>query len=197
MEKTSLKHRIAVALVVLICCLSVACSKGKSVSDLVSLDSGEVPLVHSEDVSALISDSGVTRYRLVADIWDVYNREQDSYWHFPKGIYVEKFDSLFKIEGSIESDTAYYYDKKTLWRLVGNVRVVNLQHEKFETEELFWDESKRLIFSDKDTKIEQKDKTIYCKGFESNQTMTDYDMFKVYAILYVDEKSQPDSLGIQ
>ena len=50
---------------------------------------------------------------------------------FPRGIYVEKFDTLFQTEASIKADTAYYYDKKGLWELIGNVEVESLQGEAF------------------------------------------------------------------
>ncbi len=188
MEKTILKRKVAFVVIVL-CFLSVACSKGKTVMDSVALDVKTLPLMHSENVSSLISDSGVTRYRLAAKVWDVYDspQPQNSYWYFPKGFYVEKFDSVFKVEGSIESDTAYYYDKKSLWHLIGNVKVLNLQKEKFETQELFWDEKLQKIYSDKIIRIEQVDKIIVGEGFESNQSMTKYDIFKTNTILYVSD----------
>ena len=152
--------------------------------DSVTIDAKTLPLMHTENANTLISDSGVTRYRLVAKIWDIYDR-QDSYWYFPEGIYAEKFDSIFKPEGSIEADTAYFYDRKSLWHLIGNVKAMNLQKEKFETEELFWDEKIGKIYSNKPIRIEQTDKVILGEGFESNQSMTNYDIFKTYAVIYV------------
>ena len=44
---------------------------------------------------------------------------------------MEKFDTLFQTEASIKADTAYYYDKKGLWELIGNVEVESLQGEHF------------------------------------------------------------------
>ena len=189
MKKAFQKRRIIVVVVIL-CVLSAACSKGKTVADSVELDAQVLPMMHSEDVSSLISDSGVTRYRLIAKVWDIYDNPspQKSHWYFPEGFYVEKFDSLFNVEGNIESDTAYYYDKKSLWHLIGNVKVLNLQKEKFETQELFWDEKAQRIYSSQTIRIEQADKIILGEGFESDQAMTNYDIFKTYAVLYVEDK---------
>ena len=50
---------------------------------------------------------------------------------------MEKFDTLFNIEASLKADTAYNYEKKGLWKLIGNVRVENLEGKKFETSLLF------------------------------------------------------------
>jgi len=190
MKPVSSTHRIAIVGVLIFCFFSVACTNRKKALDSVSLDADQLPMVHSEHVSSLISDSGITRYRLVAEIWDVYSQPNKSYWYFPEGFYVEKFDSLFNVEGNIESDTAYYYDKKQLWHLIGNVRVMNLQKEKFETDELFWNEKTQRIYSSKPIKIEQIDKVIYGEGFESNQTMSNYNIFKTNAIIYVDESKK-------
>ena len=189
MEKTILKRRLVFAVFIL-CFLLTACSKGKTVMDSVALDVQTLPLMHSEVVSSLISDFGVTRYRLAAKVWDVYDspQPQDSYWYFPKGIYVEKFDSVFEVEGSIESDTAYYYDKKSLWHLIGNVKAMNLQKEKFETQEMFWDEKLQKIYSDQLIRIEKVDSTVvWGKGFESDQFLTNYHIFKTYGIFYVSD----------
>jgi len=184
------RHGVAFVAIIL-CFLSAACSEGKTVMDAVALDVKTLPLMHSEDVSTLISDSGITRYRMVAKIWDMYDntQPQKSYWYFPKGIYVEKFDSLFNVEGSIESDTAYYYDKKSLWRAIGNVKAMNLKKEKFETQEMFWDQRLHKMYSDQPIRIEQVDgRVILGVGFESNESMTEYNIFKPYAEFYVSNK---------
>ncbi|MCL2650160.1 MAG: LPS export ABC transporter periplasmic protein LptC [Candidatus Azobacteroides sp.] len=193
MKKTLQKHHFAIVFIGAFCLFSATCSKGKTVMDTIEVDAQALPLMHTENASSLISDSGVTRYRLVAKVWDVYDKHPDSYWYFPKGLYVEKFDSVFNVEGSIKSDTAYYYDKKMLWHLIGNVEVMNLQKEKFETQELFWNEKTEKIYSNKPIRIEQADKIILGEGFESNQSMTNYDIFKTYAVLYVNDREEPEN----
>ena len=60
-------------------------------------------------VTTLISDSGVTRYRVNTEEWLIFDKKKPSYWAFEKGIYLEQFDSLFHIDASIKADTAYYY----------------------------------------------------------------------------------------
>lgn len=106
---------------------------------------------------------------------------------FPRGIYVEKFDTLFQTEASIKADTAYYYDKKGLWELIGNVEVESLQGEHFETSQLFWDQKQEKVYSDKFMRIEQEDKIITGIGFESNQDMTQYKIFNSQGIFPVSD----------
>ena len=156
-----------------------------------------LPVMDTRGVTTLVSDSGVTRYRVNAEEWLVFDRKNPPYWAFEKGVYLEKFDSLFQIEASIEADTAYYYNKKELWKLIGNVHVQNLKGEKFDTELLYWDQRKEKVYSDRFIRIEQPDRVITGRGFESNQQMTAYTIHKPEGIFYVDEQAvsaSPDSL---
>jgi hypothetical protein len=101
-------------------------------------------VTHTENVSSLISDSGVTRYRLNAKVWNTYQPEkQESYWHFPEKFHLENFDSLFNVVATVDADTAFYYEKREIWRLAKNVRIRNLDGVLFETEELYWDQRAR------------------------------------------------------
>lgn len=151
-----------------------------------------LPVMDTRGVSTLISDSGVTRYRINTEEWKVYDRKQPSYWAFEKKIYLEKFDTLFQVEASIEADTAYFFEKKKLWKLIGHVHVQNLKGEKFDTELLYWDQNQKKVYSDKRVRIEQPDQIIYARGFESNEQMTKYRFFQTDGIFYVDE--QKDSI---
>lgn len=58
-------------------------------------DPHKVPSLSSFDVTTLISDSGITRYRIKAKEWLMFENAKEPYWLFPQGIYVEKFDENF------------------------------------------------------------------------------------------------------
>lgn len=180
---------VSIALIVL---LLPSCGDDKKETIRSFKDVKLVPTLRTTNVSTLISDSGITRYRLVAAEWSVYDKVNEPYWFFPKGVYVEKFDSVFHVEASIKADTAYFYEGKKLWVLRKNVKIKNLLGEKFETDELFWDQYQQKIYSTKPIKIDQLTRTIYGIGFESNESMTIYDVFKPQGRFYVDENhSQP------
>ena len=72
---------------------SASCSKEhKEVVD-VEFDPDKTYTMKATDVSSLISDSGITRYRLKAKEWQIYGKAAEPHWYFPEGIYVEKFDT--------------------------------------------------------------------------------------------------------
>lgn len=151
-----------------------------------------LPAMKTYGVETFISDSGVIRYKILADEWLVYDRKKTPYWAFEKGIYLEKFDSLHNVEASIVADTAYYYTNERLWTLKNNVDINNVKGERFQTDKINWDESKKKIYSDEYIKITQLDKIITGYGFESNQDMTKYVINNITGIFYVEDEDEPD-----
>ena len=174
-------------IVVMLLLCNTSCNKEKKEVVDVSFDPETTYTLRTTDVSTLISDSGITRYRLNAKEWLVFGKAKDPYWYFPKGIYVEKFDTLFQSEASIQADTAYNYEKKSLWKLVGNVKIESLEGTRFETSLLYWDQKEEKIYSDKYIRIEEEDKVITGIGFESNQDMSQYKIFDSQGVFPVSE----------
>ena len=185
--------------VVMLLLFTVACSKEvKEVVDA-TYDPEKSYTMKATQVNTLISDSGITRYRIEAAEWIVFGKAKEPYWYFPEGIYVEKFDTLFHSEASIKADTAYYFDKKGLWHLIGNVEIESLQGEQFDTSELFWDQKKEKVYSDKYIRIQQKEQIITGVGFESNQNMTRYKIFNSQGEFPVEDtpKSASDTVQVE
>jgi LPS export ABC transporter protein LptC len=138
-------------------------------------------------MSSLISDSGVTRFRLQAPEVLIFDKAAEPYLYCPQGIYIERFDTLFNVEASIRADTAYQWESKGLAKLIGNVTIVNLQGERFETQLLYWDRNGKRFYSDSTIRIERADRVLTGKGFESNEQMTDYSIFQPQGTFIVTE----------
>ncbi len=189
------KSMIIACWAVIMLLLFSACSGGKKKLGAAITDRDSLPVLDTRGITMLISDSGITRYRIKTDLWLIYDRKSPSYWAFEKGLYLEKFDSLFHVEASVKSDTAYYFDKQRLWKLKGHVLIKNLKGEKFRTELLYWDENSQKVYSDKSIRIEQSDRIITGKGFESNQQMTIYTIHKPEGVFYVKDRVAVDSLS--
>ena len=179
-----------------------ACSSQKKELGDAILERDSLPGMRTLGVSTLISDSGVIRYKLIAEEWDVFDKKKPPYWAFEKGVYLEQFDSLYNVDASIKADTAYFYDKQKLYDIqvvstLGledeNVFIKNQKGEKFNTELLFWNQSTQKVYSDKYIQIEQEDKIITGYGFESNQQLTKYVIHNSGGIFPVEDNPR-DSL---
>ena len=147
-----------------------------------------VPVMVTREVSTYISDSGVVRYKIIAEEWQVYDRLNPSRWIFDKGVYLEKFNHDLSIEATILADTAYYYDKQELWELRGNVHIENEQDEQFDTQLLFWNQKTKQVYSDQHIRIRQQKRIITGIGFNSNQDFTNYTIRQTQGIFPIKEE---------
>ena len=153
-----------------------------------------VPTMLTRDVETLISDSGVTRYRIVTPIWYVYDEVEEPYWRFPEGLNLDKYDNFFRTEATVRADSAIYLKRKQTWQLDGNVSISNVMNEKFLTQQLFWDQRTHKLYSDSFIHIERTDRVLEGYGFESNEQLTRYTIKKVSGIFPASEfksKGQP------
>ncbi|MDO5523235.1 MAG: LPS export ABC transporter periplasmic protein LptC [Bacteroidia bacterium] len=155
----------------------VSCGKNENLID-VRFDPETMPTMVTDSAVQFISDSGRTRYKLIADVWEVYDKAKEPFWYFPEGLYLERFDDSFNIEATVVSDTAWHYTSKRLWLLKGHVEVKNMEGHEFRSEELYWDQKEGKVYSDKYIEIKQDIKEVNGYGFESNQEMTEYRILK-------------------
>jgi LPS export ABC transporter protein LptC len=165
-----------------------ACSKKKNpVTDAIT-NRDSVPIMVTREVSTYISDSGVVRYKIIADDWKVYDRLDPSRWTFEEGVYLEKYDNKLNIEATILADTAYYYDQQELWELRGNVHIENKDDEQFDTQLLFWNQKSKQVYSDQYIRIRQQKRIITGMGFTSNQDFTHYTIKQTQGIFPIKEE---------
>ena len=144
------------------------------------------------DITSLISDSGITRYRMKAKEWLMFGKAKEPYSYLPHGVYVEKFDSLFNVETSIKADTAYHWYKKGLIKLIGHVNILTQDNKKLDTSILFIDQTEDRVYTDEYFELQEEEKIITGIGFESNLNMTKYKIFNSQGTFPVSE-SAPDS----
>ncbi len=168
-------------------CFFFSCSEGNEVVDI-SSDPSTTARLTATDVTTLVSDSGITRYRVDAKVWKVFDRVEDPYWDFPEGIHFDRFDPDMNVDAEIESKKAVYYTTRKFWDLKDSVHAMNLKGEHFECDQLFWDEKAERVYTNGKVKITQQDKIIYGKGFESNQTFTKYVIKKPEGIFPIEDK---------
>lgn len=175
-----------------ISCLLAACGKDVHLKADAIEDRSAMPILDAGGVSTLISDSGVTRYRINAGRWQVYDKAEPTYWEFIEGVYLEKFNEQMQPEASIRSDYAKYLDQQGLWELDGDVHAMNESGEQFDTPQLFWNQNTEEIYSDSTITIKQKTATIVGVGFRSNQTMTEYVILQPTGFFPIDQIEEQD-----
>src|SRR5690554_1144809 len=106
----------------------VSCKNGNDNLVDFKYDPEVIPTMITDSAYQLLSDSGVTRYKISYDVWMVFDKAKEPYQFFPKGLYLERFTPDFTTEATVEADTAWYFDDKKLWRLRSNVHVRSEEH---------------------------------------------------------------------
>ena len=181
------------AVVVMLLLFMASCGKENKEVVEVTFDPENTYTLRTTDVSSLISDSGITRYRMNAKEWLVFGKAKEPYSYFPQGVYVEKFDSLFNVEASVKADTAYYWDKKGLYNLIGHVIILSQEGKKLDTSILYFDQKEDQIYTDEYFELEEGDKIITGIGFKSNQNMTKYKIFNSQGTFPVSDTARDTS----
>lgn len=163
--------------------LLTSCSEDERtyVADL--SDPETMPTMRTLDVHTLISDSGYTRYRITAPLWLMYDEAEDPRWNFPEGLHVQQYDEMFRPSAKIYCDSAVYFSQRKLWRLDGDVVMVNTLRDTFLTEQLFWDQNRQKVYSDSFIHIVREDRIIEGYGFTSNENMTRFNVHTTQAII--------------
>lgn len=133
-----------------------------------------VSTMSSYGVNTLISDSGVIKYRIVTEQWDVNTTRQPSRWEFMKGIFFEQFDEQFRVQAYIQADTAWYFDNSRLWKLRGRVSIRNTNGLIYTSEELYWDGIKHEFYSTVFSRMVTPERTIEGTYFRSDEGMNHY-----------------------
>lgn len=189
-HKKKLSIAIASAAVaMLLFCSLAACNREVKEEVEIGFNPDSTYTMKAVDVVTLVSDSGITRYKVQTHEWYMFGEASEPYWYFPKKLHLEKFDSLFRVEASVDADTAYFYRHRKLWKLIGHVRVRSLQGEQFETSVLYWDQNLEKVYSDQFIRITKGEFVNTGQGFESNQALTQYRIFNSAAEIPFEDRS--------
>lgn len=195
----SMRTLPAMAVGVMLCLMLWACGEKEKETLKGNFNPETFPTMTTTNVSTLISDSGVLRYKIESPIWLIYDQAKEPYWNFPKGLHLEKYNDMFRIEAEVRCDSARFFKDKQLWRLDGYVEVTNIAGEKFLTPQLFWDQRKQKLYSDSFIHIERQGRIIEGYGFESNERMSKYEVRKVMGMFPAQDfkpgAGAPDSTG--
>lgn len=169
-----MKKLLYISGLLILTCIIQACNQDTPITTEEETQ-GEVPEMATYNVTMLISDSGVIRYKASTDLWLRYNPDSgEQYQYFPQGIYLEQLDTLFNPIASIQADTAYNFENRQVWHLIDHVHIVNKDNEHFYTNDLYWDVRRHKVYSDSFIRIERPNATLTGYGFQSNDQFTEY-----------------------
>jgi LPS export ABC transporter protein LptC len=138
------------------------------VQTVLSLDVVDtLPEMTARDIEIIYSEKARVQIKLVSP-YLVNKNEEEPLLFFPQGFTVYFYDSAMILQSTITADYGISYEKKKIMEARHNVVVENLEKgEKLNTEELFWDRGKQIIYSNKFVKITSGGQVITGDGLTS------------------------------
>lgn len=144
------------------------------------------PIGVAENINLKYTDSGKAKAHLISDKMFDYSNRDFAYSEFPEGITLHLYDSNNN-KTTVVSDFAIIYDKTGLVDLQDNVVLSTYDGKKLNAEQLYFDQNKQWIFTNKPVKFTDNDQIINGNGFDSNMDFTTARVLEITGIVYLDE----------
>ena len=190
--RLNISHYTSLLLFVVLSVLCACSEQKEHTADAINPEDS-VSVMISYGINTLVSDSGVMKYRIVAEKWEVNEIKNPPRWFFPRGLFMEQFDEKFHVETYIQADTAYNYTQQKLWHLIGNVRVKTVDGLRFWSEELWWDQNRHELYSNLYSHVVTPEREIEGAYFTSDEHMRHYKVTNTKGNFIREEEKGPDN----
>ena len=167
-----LKHTLFFCGLWSVVCGLVSCKNSLEEAKLIT-SRANVNIEHGTNVQINYSDNGVVRIQASGPTATRYNTEKP-YLEFSDGIQILFFDANHAIESKLTARYATAIENSKSMTARDSVVVVNNKGELLNTDELVWDEDKKIIYSNSFVKITTADEIIYGNGMIANENFSDY-----------------------
>lgn len=99
---------------------------------------------------------------------------------FPEGIEIKFYTKDGELETTMRADRGYFMKNENLYRGDGNVQIQNfLKDQKLQSEEIFWDQPGKKIYTDKFVTIQDKETLFNGTGMEADDSFSNYTLKEV------------------
>lgn len=162
----------------LVSLLLASCENDMQVVKVFS-DPAKEPDVVMTNFETIYSDSARVKGKLTAPLLNRYEVESKKYNEFPKGLHVYFYNDSLNVKAEIMAKYAISYDKTQLWEARNDVVVTNVKGERLNTEQLFWDQKKRIIYTKKYCRITMPDglQNVGENGMEAQENFENWKLY--------------------
>jgi LPS export ABC transporter protein LptC len=165
------------SLPILICIIFFSCQNNtKEIAEVTKKDA-IFPTDHGKQVEILYTDSGFVRWRLKSPVMNHYTYNvKERYLEMPEGLYLEFFNDSNKVKTTLKANYGIRYEESKKTEVKYNVIVTNASGEILNTEQLFWDEATRKIYTKEFVKITTKNQELKGKGLVAEEDFSEWEI---------------------
>lgn len=152
----------------------------------------------SDTLTLISSKNGDVNYRFYTPLMEQYDyAKPEPYREFRRGIDIVTYDSLGNVKSSLVASYAINFMDQKLWEAKGDVRGMNEDGHILETQQLFWNQTTKRIWSNVHTRIIQGEDILTGDGFESDEEFKVWEFRRPRGRLRVNvEPTRPDSTAV-
>ncbi len=130
------------------------------------------PMVRSENLNTVYSDSGKTKMRLEAPVQVEFS---DGNQEYEKGLTVTFYKMDTIRQSYLKADFVHFNKQQDLYTAIGHVVLEDLiKHEKLNTEKLHWSRSEGRVFNNEFVEITTPTQILKGKGLTAKQDFSSY-----------------------
>ena len=188
MKLKTFSYRNSLILSALISAILLSYSCNSKVEKVEGFEILSLPTLTGEDINTVFTDSGKVKMIMSAPVMEEWDNFGSPYTEFRKGMKIFFHDGQKEPKATASAKYAKFVEKDNLWELDDSVVIVNESGDKLETEQLFWDRDKNLVFTDRFVKITNEDQTVMGTGFESDPQLTRRRIKNVTATIYLHDE---------
>jgi len=188
MKYPDVAYRILRLTVLLSITILILCGCENKNDKIPNSDIHNLPTLSRKEFETIYSDSGKIELIMRSPMVEQYDNASQPYYEFRMGMHVDLYNKKPEPTGSVTSKYAKYTQGSNVWELKDSVVVINEKGDMLETEVLYWDQSKDLIYSDRFVKFTNEDQIVMGTGFESDPHLRKRKIRKVSATIYLKDE---------
>ncbi|CUT04814.1 LPS export ABC transporter periplasmic protein LptC [Candidatus Chrysopegis kryptomonas] len=153
---------------------------------IVQLPQTQIPSQESWNATIIFSDSGKVRAILKANHIMVFQDQDITILN--EGFRVDFYDENGKHTSYLIADSGRVNEKTKNLEAYGNIIAVSDEGTKVETSRLFWDNERNKVRSDAFVRVTSPNEVLQGYGFEADQDLKNYVVYRVSGQARVEEK---------
>lgn len=143
-------------LVILMLCLSACENDLENIRRISAMETSQ-PVDTTRGVEVIYSDSAIVKGKMLTPLLLKYSAAKNPYDVMPKGIKIIFYDKDRAEIATLVADSAVQLETENITKFYRNVLVTTPKGDSFKSEELIWDQPKKIIYSNKYSEAKMAD----------------------------------------
>lgn len=144
------------------------------------------PIGVAENINLKYTDSGKIKVILISPKMLDFSNREFSFNEFTEGINLELYDDQDQ-KSTVVAEYAIVYNDTDLMDLQGNVVIATKDNDTLFAEQLFYDQKKQWLFTNKPVTFRTGLDLIHGNGFDSDTKFTNAEVLEINGIITVNE----------